>query len=97
VNHRQEDTTRLASNRGPSRFDGIRFSGPKADRDARGLALLDAILPGKDTGYEPSAYPASRISRRNCVSVGQRNRMAALLGGSSGQDYPLSLERACLA
>jgi hypothetical protein len=34
-----------------------RSSGPKDYRDARCLALLDAILSGEDTGYEPGGYP----------------------------------------
>jgi hypothetical protein len=47
----------LASNYGPFRFDGISFTGPKDYLDARGLALLDAILAGEDAGYEPGSYP----------------------------------------
>jgi hypothetical protein len=42
---------------GPFRFDGITCSGPKDYRDARGLALLDAILSGEDSGFEPGGYP----------------------------------------
>jgi hypothetical protein len=44
-------------NYGPFRFDGITVEGPAEYMEVRGLALLDAILSGEDTGYEPGGYP----------------------------------------
>ena len=47
----------LTTSYGPFRFDGISFSGPKDYMDERGLALLDAILSGEDSGFDPGGYP----------------------------------------
>jgi hypothetical protein len=46
-----------AINYAPFRFDDLGVTGPKDYRDGRGLALLDAILSGEDSGYEPGGYP----------------------------------------
>jgi hypothetical protein len=42
---------------GPFSFDGISVQGPKDYLEARGLALLDAILSGEDQEFDPGSYP----------------------------------------
>jgi hypothetical protein len=50
---------------GPFTFDGISVQGPKDYLEARGLALLDAILSGEDQGFDPGGYPDEETARRS--------------------------------